>query len=135
VGDSVEETNSALPGVFHGVISYIGAMVDPSTRTTPVRVVTNNPKGLLKKDLIVDAVIHTRTQKNVLAAPTSAVLYDPDNMPFVYVQMDGNQFAQRMVTTGVQQNNEFEAVSGLKEGEKVVTEGSVFLQFANTYQR
>jgi cobalt-zinc-cadmium efflux system membrane fusion protein len=135
VGDPVEETNSALPVIFHGVISYIGAMVDPSTRTTPVRIVTGNPKGLLKKDLFVDAVIHTRTRKDVLAVPTSAVLYDPDNMPFVYVQTDGSQFAQRMVTIGAQQNSEFEVVSGLKEGEKVVTEGSVFLQFANTYQR
>jgi cobalt-zinc-cadmium efflux system membrane fusion protein len=135
VGDPVEETNSALPGVFHGVISYIGAMVDPATRTTPVRMVTNNPNGLLKKDLFVDAVIQTRTQKNLLTVPTSAILYDPDNMPFVYVQMDGSQFAQRMVTIGAQQNNKFEIVSGLEEGEKVVTEGSVFLQFANTYQR
>lgn len=135
VGDPVEETNSALPGVFHGAISYIGAMVDPSTRTTPVRIVTDNPNGLLKKDLFLDAVIHTRTLKNVLTVPTSAVLFDPDNLPFVYVQTAGNDFAQRMVTTGAQQNKEFEVLSGLKEGEKVVTEGSVFLQFANTYQR
>lgn len=135
LGDPVEETNSALPGVFHGVISYVGAMVDPATRTTPVRIVTANPKGLLKKDLFLDAVIHTRAQKNVLVVPTSAVLYDPDNMPFVYVQADGNRFAQRMVTTGAQQNSEFEIVSGLKEGESVVIEGSIFLQFANTYQR
>ncbi len=135
VGDPVEETNSALPEVFHGVVSYIGAMVDPSTRTTPVRIVTANQKGLLKKDLFLDAVIRTRTKKNVLTLPTSAVLYDPNNMPFVYVQAQGNQFGQRMVSTGGLQNNEFEIVSGLKEGERVVTEGSVFLQFANNYQR
>jgi cobalt-zinc-cadmium efflux system membrane fusion protein len=134
-GDPVDEQHPALPGVFRGVISYIGAMVDPATRTTPVRIVTGNPKGLLKKDLFLDAVIHTRTKKNVLVVPTSAVLYDPDNMPFVYVQADDDQFAQRMVTTGAQQNSEFEIVSGLKEGESVVTEGSIFLQFANTYQR
>ncbi len=135
VGDPVEETNPAIPGVFHGVISYVGAMVDPATRTTPVRIVTGNPRGLLKKDLIVDATIHTRTLKNVLTVPTSAVLYDPDNVPFVYEQTAGNQFAQRMVTIGSQHDNEFEIVDGLKEGEKVVTEGSVFLQFANTYQK
>ncbi len=135
VGDAVEETNPAIPEVFHGVISYIGAMVDPATRTTPVRIVTGNPRGLLKKDLFVDAVIHTRNLKRVVTVPTSAVLFDPDNMPFVYVQTGENQFAQRMVTAGVQQGEEYEIVTGLKEGEKVVTEGSVFLQFANTYQR
>jgi cobalt-zinc-cadmium efflux system membrane fusion protein len=135
VGDPVEETNPAVPGVFHGVITYIGAMLDPSTRTTPVRIVTNNSKGLLKKDLFVDVVIRTRTRKDVLTVPTSAVLYDPDNMPFVYVQAGGNQFAQRMVTVGAQQDDRFEVLGGLKEDERVVTEGSVFLQFANTYQR
>ncbi len=108
--------------------------MDPATRTTPVRIVTANPRGLLKKDLFVDAVIHTRTLRNVLTVPTSAVLYDPDNMPFLYVQTEGNRFAQRMVSTGVQQDDQFEVLSGVKQGERVVTEGSVFLQFANTYQ-
>ncbi len=135
VGDTVELTNSSIPGVFHGVISYIGAMVDPATRTTPVRIVTGNPKGILKKDLFLDAVIHTKTMKNVLSIPTSAVLYDANNMPFLYVQAEGNQFSQRMVTTGSQQNNEIEIAGGVKEGEKIVTQGSVFLQFENTYQK
>ncbi len=135
LGDAVEATNSALPGTFRGVISYIGAMVDPATRTTPVRIATANPKGLLKKDLIVDAVIHTRTVRNVLTVPTSAVLYDPDNRPYVYLQAEGNQFAQRTVVIGAQQNGEFEISSGLQDGDRVVTQGSIFLQFANTYQR
>jgi cobalt-zinc-cadmium efflux system membrane fusion protein len=135
IGDAVTETNPALPGLFHGVISYIGAMVDPATRTTPVRIVTRNPKGLLKKDLIVDAVIQTRTKRNVLTVPTSAVLYDTDNLPFVYVQTEGNRFAQRQTATGAQQDDKFEILGGLKEGERVVSEGAVFLQFANTYQQ
>ncbi len=135
LGDPVEVTHSSIPGLFHGVVANIGAMVDPATRTTPVRIVTANPKGLLKKDLFVNAVVHTRTERNVLAIPTSAVLYDADNMPFVYVQTDGGKFAQRQIATGTQQDDEFEILSGLKEGEKVVSEGAVFLQFANTYQK
>ncbi len=43
VGDAVDETNASLPTVFHGVVNYIGAMLDPTTRTTPVRIVTSNP--------------------------------------------------------------------------------------------
>jgi cobalt-zinc-cadmium efflux system membrane fusion protein len=135
IGDSVSQTNPALPGVFHGVISYIGAMVDPLTRTTPVRIVTGNPKGLLKKDLVLDTVIQTRTKRNVLTVPTSAVLYDSDNLPFVYVQTEGNRFAQRQATAGIQQDGKLEILSGLKEGDKIVSEGAVFLQFANTYQQ
>ncbi|HZT32856.1 MAG TPA: efflux RND transporter periplasmic adaptor subunit [Bryobacteraceae bacterium] len=134
VGDPVEETNSALPDRFHGSVAYIGAMVDPATRTTPVRIVTRNPGGLLKKDMFVDAVILTRTRRNVLWVPTDALLHDPQNEPFVYVEVESGRFAQRLVTVGAEQDGRTEIASGIKEGERVVSEGSVFLQFANTYQ-
>jgi cobalt-zinc-cadmium efflux system membrane fusion protein len=134
VGDKVDERNSSFPEAFHGTISYIGDMLDPATRTTPVRIVTQNPNGLLKKDLFVDVVIHDKTTRDVLAVPTTAVLYDEQNLPFVYVQLDGGRFAQREVKLGGQQGDDTEVVSGLKAGEPVVAQGSVFLQFANTYR-
>ena len=65
VGDAVEETNSSFTHKFQGIVSYVGAMVDPDTRTTPVRIVTRNRGDLLKKDMYVEAVIHTKTEKNV----------------------------------------------------------------------
>ncbi len=135
VGDPVEETNPSFPDVFHGVVSYIGAMVDPATRTTPVRIVTRNPHGLLKKDLFVDVVIRTKTQKDVLTVPTAAVLRDSENQPFVYVLKESNKFAQQLISVGATQDNQVEVSKGLQEGEQVVGQGSVFLQFANTYQR
>ncbi len=72
-GDPVEETNASFNRAFHGLVSNIGALVDPDTRTTPVRIVTDNPGALLKKDMYVDAVIRTRTQRNMLAVPVSAI--------------------------------------------------------------
>lgn len=132
VGDAVEETSSASTQVFHGIVSYIEALVDPATRTTSVRIVTQNSQDLLKKDMFVDAVIHTRSGRGVLAVPTSAILRNEENLPFVYVQVNPGQFAQRLVTIGAQQGNETELASGAKEGEKIVAEGSVFLQFANS---
>jgi membrane fusion protein, heavy metal efflux system len=134
VGDTVEESNPAFAQKFHGVVSYIGSMVDAATRTTPVRIVTENPGGLLKKDSFIDAVIHTRTQQNVLTVPVSAVLHNEQNEPFVYVEAQPGKFAQRLIISGAQQNDQQEVLSGLKAGENVVAEGSVFLQFANSYQ-
>jgi cobalt-zinc-cadmium efflux system membrane fusion protein len=134
IGDAVDETNPSFAQVFHGVLAYIGAMVDPATRTTPVRIVTRNPGGRLKKDMFVEAVVHTRTRRGVLAVPTSAVPHNAQNEPFVYVEAAAGKFAQRLVTAGTEQQNETEILSGLKEGENVVAEGSVFLQFANSYQ-
>ena len=68
-------------------VAYVGAMVDPDTRTTPVRILTRNPGELLKKDMYLEAVIHTRTDKNILTVPVSAVLHDSENEPFVYVEV------------------------------------------------
>jgi cobalt-zinc-cadmium efflux system membrane fusion protein len=131
VGDVVEETNSSLPQTFHGIVSYIGALIDPATRTTPVRIVTQNPQGVLKKDMFVDAVIHTKSARSVLSVPTSAILRNDENLPFVYVEVQPGQFAQRLVTLGAQQGDDTEITSGCKAGEKIVAEGSVFLQFSN----
>jgi membrane fusion protein, heavy metal efflux system len=131
VGDAVEETNASFSAVLHGVVSYVGALVDPATRTTPVRIVTHNPGGLLKKDAFVEAVIHTRTQKNILTVPVSSVLRNSENEPLVYIEEQPGKFAQRLITIGAQQNDRIEVLSGLKQGEKIVAEGSIFLQFAN----
>ncbi len=133
-GDQVDETNPAFDRKFHGAVSFIGAFVDPTTRTTPVRIVTQNPEGLLKKDMFVNAVVHTGVKKSVLALPVSAVLRDAQNSPIVYVEVEPGKFAQRSVTVGDQAGDRIQILSGLKEGEKVVAEGGLFLQFANSYQ-
>jgi len=135
VGDKVDERNSSFPQTFHGVIANVGDMLDPATRTTPVRIVTQNPDGLLKKDLFVDVVIHDKTTHDVLVVPTAAVLYNEQNFPFVYVQVSPGKFAQRLVKIGDQQGDDTQIVDGLQEGTPVVSQGSVFLQFANTYQQ
>jgi cobalt-zinc-cadmium efflux system membrane fusion protein len=132
VGDEVEESNAGFDRTFHGRISYIGALVDPATRTTPVRIVTQNPQGLLKKDMFVNAVIHTSTRNNIVVVPASAVLRDAQNEPLVYVQVEPGKFAQRSVSIGAFRNGEIEILRGLQEGEKLVGDGSLFLQFATS---
>jgi len=132
VGDGVTETSPAFPHTFRGQVQYIGAFVDPTTRTTPVRIVTQNPGGLLKKDLFVEADILTGSRKDILVVPVSAVLHDPQNEPLVYVATAANKFAQRLVTIGVQQGDKVEITSGLQLGERVVAQGSLFVQFALT---
>jgi len=133
-GDPVEETNPASARTFHGTVSYVGAFVDPATRTTPVRIVTQNPEGLLKKDMFVEAVIGTSSQSNILAVPVAAVLRDDKNEPIVYVQSEPGKFAQRSVTIGTQQGGMIAIASGLRKGENVLADGSVFLQFATSIQ-
>jgi cobalt-zinc-cadmium efflux system membrane fusion protein len=133
-GDAAEVRSASFPDVFKGQVTYIGNMLDPATRTTPVRIVTTNPHGFLKKDQFVDVVIHDKGTRDVLVVPTSAVLYDTENLPFVYIQVEPGKFGQRQITIGAQQNGMTEVTQGLAEGDHVVTEGSLFLQFANSYK-
>jgi cobalt-zinc-cadmium efflux system membrane fusion protein len=132
VGDEVEVRNASLPGTFPGTVTYIDHLVDPATRTTLVRIVTKNPTGQLRKDLFVDVVLHDRARRDVVTVPVAAVLYDDQNFPFVYVQMEAGKFAQRLIKIAGQQGDQVEVLDGIKAGDLVVSQGSVFLQFANS---
>jgi membrane fusion protein, heavy metal efflux system len=134
VGDPVQLTNPASARTFHGTVNYVGAFVDPATRTTPVRIVTQNSEGLLKKDMFVEAVIGTSTKSNALAVPVSAVLRDDKNEPIVYIQAEPGKFAQRSVSIGAQQDGMIAITSGLQKGENVLADGSLFIQFATGIQ-
>jgi cobalt-zinc-cadmium efflux system membrane fusion protein len=133
-GDSVEITTDSYPDVFHGKISYIGSALDPNTRTLQARIVTSNPAKKLKKDMYVTATVQAGAVRDALIVPDAAVLRDTENQPFVYVQSGSNQFARRLVKVGDSQGGRTQVTDGLKEGERVVSDGSLFLQFKNSLQ-
>jgi cobalt-zinc-cadmium efflux system membrane fusion protein len=135
VGDPVTIQTESYPDVFHGRISYVAASLDPNTRTLQARIETSNPGEKLKKDMYVVATVDAGTIQNAIALPDSAVLRDSENMPFVYVESSSQQFGRRTVTLGDSLNGQTQVTSGLKPGDRVVGNGSLFLQFANSLQR
>jgi cobalt-zinc-cadmium efflux system membrane fusion protein len=135
VGDSVSIQTDSYLDVFHGKIAYVAASLDPSTRTLQARIETPNPGDKLKKDMYVVATVNAGTIKNAIALPDAAVLRDNENQPFVYIAAASNQFSRRSVTLGESLNGQTEITSGLKAGERVIGNGSLFLQFANSLQR
>lgn len=134
VGDSVDITTDTYPKVFHGRISYVAPALDPNTRTLQARIVTGNPNKILKKDMYVTAMLQAGVIRDALTVPDAAVLRDTENMPFVYAQSGANQFARRLVKIGDSQDGRTQITDGLKEGERVVGDGSLFLQFKNSLQ-
>lgn len=133
-GDAVDITTDAYPEIFHGKISYIANALDPNTRTLQARIVTENPGNKLKKDMYVTASVQAGALKNALTVPDAAILRDSENQPFAYVQTAPNQFARRLVKVGDSQNGRVLVQEGLKEGERVAGDGSLFLQFKNSLQ-
>jgi cobalt-zinc-cadmium efflux system membrane fusion protein len=135
VGDTVTIQTDAYPDTFHGRIAYIAASLDPSTRTLQARIDTSNPGEKLKKDMFVAASVNAGTISNAVALPDAAVLRDSENQPFVYAATSANQFGRRSVTLGESLNGQTQITSGLKTGDQVIGDGSLFLQFANSLQR
>jgi len=138
-GDSVEITTDSYQDSFHGKISYLAPSLDPTTRTVQARIITQNPKKELKKDLYVTALVKAGSINDAITVPDAAVLRDTENQPFVYVQNataqnNQYQFARRLVTLGAGGDHRTQITSGLKEGERVVGDGSLFLQFKNQTQ-
>ena len=70
-----------------------------------------------------------------VAVPDAAVLRDTENQPFVYINQGGNQFGRRSVTLGESMNGQTQVTAGLKAGDRIIGDGSLFLQFANSLQR
>lgn len=135
VGDAVSVQTDAYPEDFRGRISYVAPAVDAATRTLQVRIVTRNPHQELKKDMYVTAIVDAGSIPNALTVPDAAVLRTSENQPLVYVASGEDQFAQRLVTLGESQQGRTQILSGLRAGERVVADGSLFLQFANSFQR
>lgn len=135
IGDPVAIQTDAYPTTFRGRISYVAAAVDATTRTLQVRIVTNNPGGKLKKDMYVTATVVAGSFPDALTVPDSALLRNDENQPFVYVARGQNEFGQQLVSIGESHNGRTQILSGLRVGERVVADGSLFLQFANSFQR
>jgi membrane fusion protein, heavy metal efflux system len=117
---------------FAGAVDYVGALVDPQTRATTVRIVARNRADFLKRDMYVRVRIRSRRPRRGLLVPVTAVLRDAQNLPFVFVASPDSSFARRQVTLGARVGNRFEISSGIAAGERIIVEGGLFLQFAES---
>jgi len=134
-GESATVTTDASPYPFQGHVDYVGAIVDSGTRATNVRLVVQNRADLLKRDMFVRVAIQSDRQRTGILVPDAAVLRDDENLPFVFVATStssGTGYARRRVTLGSHLDNQYEITSGLAAGDRVVADGALFLQFAES---
>jgi cobalt-zinc-cadmium efflux system membrane fusion protein len=129
VGDPAEVETGIASNTISGKVDNISAEVDPDTRSVVVRVVANNPDNVLRKQMFVRVLIHARQESAGLLVPVSAILRDDENLPFAYVAQPDGSFARHHVTLGYRDEDQYDVVSGLKAGDKIVVEGGIFVQF------
>jgi len=133
-GDHVVLSAIAYPGEeFSGKIVALDPVLDMDTRSIRARVQIDNPQGKLKPNMYADAVIHIDLGSNP-AIPREAVL-DTGLRKIVYLDLGDGQFRAQEVEVGLEavsiENGEerrfFPLISGLKEGDKVVTTGNFLI--------
>jgi Cu(I)/Ag(I) efflux system membrane fusion protein len=112
---------------FQGRVTYIYPTVDEKTRTAKVRMEFHNPGYLLKPGMFATVELRAELDPSTLLVPDSAVLRSGEKNT-VFVALDGGRFEPRTVTLGPRsENNMYQVLSGLSEGERVVTSGQFML--------
>ncbi|MCB1209625.1 MAG: efflux RND transporter periplasmic adaptor subunit [Verrucomicrobiales bacterium] len=130
IGQTVEVTTPSVPGkIFLGKVTFIDPNFDQTTRSTQVRVELPNPLVNGRRELLhrlyADGAVKVETP-DALTLPKSAVVQTgPEAV--VYVDQSGGAYARRVVTVGRRGDTMVEVLSGVKAGEKVVTNGNLLL--------
>jgi len=121
VGQPADITLNAYPNqVLKGTISNIGSILDPSIRTTKVRIEVANPGEMMRPGMFASATLYSKEKQTFTAVPASAIVHLHDR-DWVYTPMQG-KFKRIEVTSGEQlPNNMQEITSGLPPGQQVVT--------------
>lgn len=129
VGDDAQVFTSDDARPMSGTVTNVGAEVDPDTRAVLARVSVPNTHGTLKKQMYARVKITSHEATQGLLVPVSAVLRDDDNLPFVYIAESDGSFGRRHVTLGYRSGEHDQILSGLAPGERVVSDGGLFLRF------
>lgn len=110
---------------YETTVDFIHPVNDPQSRAVMVRLILDNPDGILKPDTYVDAVFKADVQSR-LAVPAEAVLYGSMGA-YVMENISDGYFNPVMVETGITADGLTEIKSGLKHGQRIVTSGQFML--------
>ena len=132
-GQRIELVANSFPNkMFAGTLNFVAESVNQETRTLLVRAEVPNPRHLLKPKMFGRMKILV-TQDKVLSAPKEAV-QDAGQAKVVYVHLEGDRFEERKIEIGKESDGFVEVVSGVRDGEKVVTAGSFDLRAKALHQ-
>ena len=105
-------------------VTVVSPALDPNSTTVQVWVETNNPKDQLKPGSTVQVNMVAKTVKDALVVPADAILTASDGTTSVMLIGQGDVAHQTNVKTGIREDGEVQIVSGLQEGQEVVTTGA-----------
>ena len=132
IGENADVRLNAYPDkVFTGVISNVGAVLDPNIRTSKVRIEVRNP-GLMRPGMFVTATFHGQKKEPHAAVPATAILHLHDR-DWVYFPTGGKKFRRVEVTAGeMLPGNLQEILTGVTPDQQVVSNA---LEFQNSVEQ
>ncbi len=126
IGQKASITMAYYPGEsFEGTATYIYPSVDPKTRTAKMRFDLPNPEFKLKPEMWANVELKIPLGRK-LVVPEEAVM-DSGTMQMVFVDRGQGHFESRHVQVGAKVQGYYEVLSGLREGEKVVTSANFLI--------
>ena len=133
VGMQASATLTALPGrALSGTVDFIDPTVNPKTRTVGVRIAVDNADGALRPDLFGEVLLHD-TGHDGLRVPADAVI-DSGSLQVVFLSLPGGHLEPRKVQLGVHVGEDVEVLSGLREGDLVVTRANFLVDSESRLQ-
>jgi cobalt-zinc-cadmium efflux system membrane fusion protein len=131
-GQKAEIYTEAAKAPLRGQIDYVAALVDPNTKATAVRIVARNSPPVLRRDMLVRVKIFGRRARTGILVPVSAVLRDTENLPYVFLIQPDGSYLRRRVDLGSHIGSQYEIRGGLEAGAKIVADGALFVDFAES---
>jgi Cu(I)/Ag(I) efflux system membrane fusion protein len=110
---------------FKGRVAFVDPFLDPKTRTAKVRVEFPNPTGELRPEMFGEVVLQGQSREGV-RIPADAVIHS-GTKSVVFVALGDGKFQPREVQLGEGDSEFMEVVSGLEEGDGVVTRANFLI--------
>ena len=127
LGDKAIMSLDYFPGQeWLGQVDFIYPEMNANNRTLRVRLQFDNPTGQLKPNMFTSVTLTPELNKNVLQIPREAVIY-AGNMNRVVLALGNGKFKSVLVNLGLENKDAVEVLSGLNEGQKIVTSAQFLL--------
>jgi Cu(I)/Ag(I) efflux system membrane fusion protein/cobalt-zinc-cadmium efflux system membrane fusion protein len=119
---------SYVPGRrFSGEVLYVYPYLDTKTRTAKLRLAFPNPDLELKPGMYANVYLNPTVSEATLVVPQEAVI-DSGTRKLVFVALGNGRYQPREVIVGVEgDNNHYQILEGLREGEEVVISAQFML--------
>ncbi len=134
VGQSAEVRSADVPGkVWQGKVEYLYPGIDPVTRTRKARLRLDNPEEILKPNMYAEVRVFAGEEREALSMPREALIRTGTENR-VIVALGEGKFTPRTVEAGGEFGERIEILSGLEEGEQVVTSGQFLLDSESNFK-